>query len=639
MKSIDCQVRQIAGHLHQFKFARCFLHDSFIFIWEIEMNLETLLRIKNLTVGFPRGSQLHTAVDAISFDVKSGETVGIVGESGSGKSLTALSVMQLLPLEAIRQGEIFYRGKDNVETGLMHIPEKQKRTFRGKEIGMIFQEPSTALNPVLTCGSQVAEVMMHHLRQNRKEAFEHSISLFEKVMLPDARRIFHSYPHQLSGGQKQRVMIAMAICCKPNILIADEPTSSLDVTVQSHILALLEMLRAENNMSMIFISHDLGVIAEIADRVVVMYKGKIVEQGDVMQIFSNPVHPYTKGLLACRPPLYKKLRRLPVIEDFMLVEKNNNAPIPQNSFSDIDDALIISAVEVDRRLQHLQQHVPVLSVKNLRTYFSYRKNFFSRKTLVAAVDDVSFDLYPGETLGLVGESGSGKTTLARSILQLIQPASGTVLFEGRDLAHSNEKEMRAVRKKMQIIFQDPYGSLNPGFTAGHAITEPMRVHHLYGSEKGRMEKARQLLSKVKLPADAYNRFPHEFSGGQRQRISIARALAVEPKFLICDEPVSALDVSVQAQVLNMLLQLQEEFNLTYIFISHDLSVVQFMSDRIMVMNKGKIEETGKAADICQRPATQYTKELISAVPAGSLESIRYNVEKRKKSAVTAMHSS
>ncbi len=589
-----------------------------------------ILDVRNLETHFTNDDQKVVAVDNISFQLNRGETVGIVGESGSGKSVTSLSIMRLVPQPGKINGEIFFHKKDSGPVNLLSLPEYEMRRFRGKEIAMIFQEPMTSLNPVLTCGDQVMEAIVLHLKETKAEARARTLSLFEKVKLPDPNRILRSYPHQLSGGQKQRVMIAMAMSCNPSVLIADEPTTALDVTVQARILDLMEQLRLENEMSMLFITHDLGVVAEVADRVVVMYKGKIVEQGSVEAIFSNPKHPYTKGLLACRPSLDKKLRKLPVINDFMIEEPGGQLKELPRRVDEVISANIISVAESEKRMQRLQQQQPILSVRNLSAFFPSKRNIFGKPvSYVKAVDSVSFDVYPGETLGLVGESGCGKTTLGRSILQLIKPTGGEVIFEGNNLAALSAEQMRQVRKRLQIIFQDPYSSLNPRLTIGYAILEPMKVHGLYSNDRLRKEKVIDLLAKVNMPASSFNRFPHEFSGGQRQRICIARALAVDPRFIVCDESVSALDVSVQAQVLNLLIQLREEFEFTYIFISHDLSVVKFMSDRMIVMNEGKIEEMGKAEDIYHHPASPYTSKLISAVPRGDLESIRKKVEMRK----------
>jgi peptide/nickel transport system ATP-binding protein len=499
---------------------------------------------------------------------------------------------------------------------------------------MIFQEPMTSLNPVYTCGDQVMEAIILHQKVNKAEAKKRTIELFEKVELPRPEDIFRSYPHQISGGQKQRVMIAMAMCCNPSVLIADEPTTALDVTVQAKILDLMRHLRDENDMSIIFITHDFGVIAEIADRVAVMYHGKIVEEGTVWDIFSNPQHPYTKGLLACRPRLDLKLKVLPVVSDFMgKDEEGNLIEKASNKFSSVGEAILLNFItdeEIEERQKELAKMTPHLQVKNLKTYFPISHGIFGKVTdYVKAVDDVSFDVYPGETIGLVGESGCGKTTLGRSILRLVEPTSGEIIFNGSNIVNLQGEDIRKLRKDMQIIFQDPYSSLNPRMTIGEAIMEPMRVNKVLDTDLARRRRAIELLETVSLSKKQFLRYPHEFSGGQRQRICIARALALNPKFIICDESVSALDVSVQAQVLNLLNQLKEEFNFTYIFISHDLSVVKFMSDRILVMNKGKIEEIGYAEEIYENPKTEYTQTLIDAIPKGDLEDIRRVQMKRK----------
>lgn len=589
---------------------------------------EILLEVKNLVTEFNTENGHVKAVNDVSFQIHKKEIVGIVGESGSGKSVTSLSLMRLIPSPPgkISQGEILYHSDQGV-VDLVKIPEKDMRAYRGNEISMIFQEPMTSLNPVFTCGNQVVEAILLHQKVSKEEAKQMTLDLFEKVKLPQPSRIFDAYPHQLSGGQKQRVMIAMAMSCKPQILIADEPTTALDVTVQKTILQLLAELSEETGMSTIFITHDLGVIAEIADKVIVMYKGKIVEQGSVLDIFENPQHPYTKGLLACRPPLDKRLEQLPVIADFMEVTEDGKLLEKESSIAKAINEKVVSEADTKARYERLIQQEPILQVKNMKTWFPSKTNFFGKPTdYVKAVNDVSFDVYPGETLGLVGESGCGKTTLGRSILRLIEPTAGEVFFEGKNIRDFEAKELKALRKDMQIIFQDPYSSLNPRMTIGNAIMEPMQVHNLYDNDKQRKEKVIELLEKVNMLPEHFNRYPHEFSGGQRQRICIARALGLNPRFIICDESVSALDVSVQAQVLNLLIQLREEFKFTYIFISHDLSVVKFMSDRMVVMNKGQIEEVGVADDIYNNPQKEYTKRLISAIPKGSLEDIKKRVQ-------------
>ena len=577
---------------------------------------KVLLEVKNLVTQFKTDEGMFQAIKGISFTLHRGETLGIVGESGSGKSVTSLSIMRLIdsPPGKISEGEIIYHPLEGKPVDLLKLTEKEMRHYRGNELAMIFQEPMTSLNPVFTCGNQVMEAILLHQKVDPTTEKKITLELFEKVQLPDPSRIFASYPHQLSGGQKQRVMIAMAMSCNPDVLIADEPTTALDVTVQKTILQLMNDLKKSIEASIIFITHDLGVIAEIADRVLVMYKGKIVEQGNTQQIFSHPQHPYTKGLLGCRPPLEQRLKRLPVVADFMEV-KGDIITEKNNSFV----KSIVGDDETKARLQALTQSKPLLSVRNLNTWFPSKKNIFGKPlSWVKAVNDVSLDVYPGETLGLVGESGCGKTTLGRSILRLIEPTSGSVIYNGKDVVAMDSSELRALRKDMQIIFQDPYSSLNPRMSIGQAILEPMKVHRLHDNDNQRKEKVMQLLKEVGLEEKHFHRYPHEFSGGQRQRVCIARALSVEPKFIICDESVSALDVSVQAQVLNLLLDLRDNYGFSYIFISHDLSVVKFISDRMIVMNKGKIVEVGAADDIYNQPKDPYTLQLIDAIPKGEI---------------------
>ena len=584
-----------------------------------------LLEYKNLVTEFHTEGTSIKAVNNVSFTLYEGETIGIVGESGSGKSVTSLSAMRLIPNPPgiISGGEIIFNKKNGEQIDLLKISEEEMRKFRGNEIAMIFQEPMTSLNPVFTCGDQVMEAIILHQKIDKNKAKLLTIDLFKKVELPDPERIFTTYPHQISGGQKQRVMIAMAMSCQPSILIADEPTTALDVTVQKTILELMRQLQKENNMGIMFITHDLGVIAELADKVVVMYKGKIVEQGNVWDIFTNPKHPYTKGLLACRPPLDKRYTFLPTVSDFMQIDDNNNIIDIGVSVEEFTKNIIYSEKSRKEKQEKLFQNDPILKLKNLKTYFPIKNGFFGGVTgYVKAVDNISFDVYGGETLGLVGESGCGKTTCGRSILRLEEPTEGKIIYKGRDVVSMNAEQLRAFRKEVQIIFQDPYSSLNPRMTIGNAIMEPMQVHNILTNDKQRKSKVEELLKKVSLDPSHFYRYPHEFSGGQRQRIGIARALAVNPKFIICDESVSALDVSVQAQVLNLLDELKKEFGLTYIFISHDLSVVKYMSDRMVVMQKGKIEEMGDADEIYNNPKTPYTKKLINAIPEGKLEDIK-----------------
>jgi peptide/nickel transport system ATP-binding protein len=568
------------------------------------MNSDTLLQINQLHIHFAGNDGVVHAIQDLNLSLKKGETIGIVGESGSGKSVTSLAIMGLLPPQGkIASGAILFNNKLNQEKQLNSLSEKEFQRLRGNEISMIFQEPMTSLNPVHTCGMQVAEVLMLHERLSAQEAKKRTLALFEQVMLPRVEQLFKSYPHQLSGGQKQRVMIAMAIACKPQLLIADEPTTALDVTVQQTILDLLKDLQKEYQMGMIFITHDLGVVSQIAQKIVVMYKGKTVEHGDVKQIFHAPQHPYTKGLIACKPPLNSRPERLLTVGDFL----NEAQSIP-----------FVKQVEpAQRTLSHQQLYAakPLLEVMELTTQFISKKGFIKPTIdILNAVDQVSFNVYKGETLGLVGESGCGKSTLGRSILRLIEPSAGKIIYKNRNLLELSAVEMLSMRSKMQLIFQDPFSSLNPRITVGRAIAEPMEVHGIAKNKDEIREKVMQLLTRVGLTPAHFDRYPHEFSGGQRQRVGIARTLAVEPEFIVCDESVSALDVSVQAQVLNLLNELKHEFALTYIFISHDLSVVKYMCDNIIVMQKGKIVEMAEADNLYQHPQSEYTKKLIDAIP-------------------------
>lgn len=588
--------------------------------------MSLLLDVRNLVTEFRSDNRVTKAVNDVSFSLQRGRTLGIVGESGSGKSVTSLSVMRLIPNPPgkISDGQILFYEEDGTATDLLTLPEDTMRTYRGNRISMIFQEPMTSLNPVFRCGDQIMETIILHQKCTKKEARERTLNLLKMVKLPRPETMIDQYPHQLSGGQKQRVMIAMAMSCNPSLLIADEPTTALDVTVQATILDLMRELQREHNMSMMFITHDLGVVAEIADDVIVMYKGKIVETGSVQQIFEDPKHPYTKGLLACRPRLDMKLRILPTVRDFM--DEQPDGTITERSHVGVTESLTrvaITSKEIDERNNVLASKEPFLSVKNLQVYFPIRTGIFSSvKGYVKAVDSISFDVKPGETLGLVGESGCGKTTTGRAILRLVEPTGGQVIFDGKDVTKLGSSELKSLRRDMQIIFQDPYSSLNPRLSVGSAIMEVMRVHSIFDTDKERKDYTQYLLDKVNLLPHHYNNYPHEFSGGQRQRICIARALAMKPKFIVCDESVSALDVSVQAQVLNLLVGLREEFNLTYIFISHDLSVVKFISDRIAVMNAGKIVEMERAQQLYDMPKEEYTRSLINAIPKGTLEDIR-----------------
>jgi peptide/nickel transport system ATP-binding protein len=596
----------------------------------------TLLEVKDLVTEFRTEDQRIRAVDGISFTLHRGETIGIVGESGSGKSVTSLSAMRLIPTPPgrISNGSIHFHPHEIESADLLRLDERDMRRYRGNELGMIFQEPMTSLNPVFTCGDQVVEALKVHrkvMRNANREARERTIQLFEEVRLPRPELIFDSYPHQLSGGQKQRVMIAMAMSCQPSLLIADEPTTALDVTVQKRILELMSDLQMQHDMGILFITHDLGVIAELADRVLVMYQGRIVEEGNVLDIFSNPQHPYTKGLLACRPPLDRRLHWLPTVSHFMTGDSEEGMVSTRNSVEDIVGDLEVSPEERKERQDRIYAQDPMLRIEGLRTWFPVKQGIWGKvRDHIKAVDDVSFNVYPGETLGLVGESGCGKTTLGRTILRLLDPTEGRILYDGRDISGFTQKEMRRVRKDIQIIFQDPYSSLNPRLTIGEAIMEPMRVHGIHSSEKERRERVDEILERVNLDPSQYNRYPHEFSGGQRQRICIARAIAVNPRFIVCDESVSALDVSIQAQVLNLLNELRDSFGLTYLFISHDLSVVKYMSDRMVVMKDGRIEEMGDADSIYRNPQREYTRELIDAIPKGEIDDIKASMARKKQ---------
>jgi len=643
---------------------------------------DTVLDVRNLQVEFPTDERRVIAVDGIDFTLNRGQTLGIVGESGSGKSVTSLAVMGLVPTPGrISKGEIYFRpSADGAEpVNLVRLSAEQKRLYRGGQISMIFQEPMSSLNPVYTCGFQLTEAILQHQNVSPAEARRQATAGLQEVRLlpsdgqlreqyveefhrenpgkplPGEKEINHQinqqklamldrYPHELSGGQLQRMMIAMAISCNPEVLIADEPTTALDVTVQATILDLLRELRDKRGMSIIFITHDLGVIAEIADSVAVMYQGKIVESGDVWQIFSNPQHPYTKGLLACRPQLEGDRKYLPTVSDFMEVVKTPTGELQiREKATDfkvaMSNVLDNNGSSNDAQSQHaveVRSQSPLVEVRNLQVGFPVRGVFGRAKRYIMAVNNVSFEVYPGETLGLVGESGCGKSTLARTLLRLIEPMNGEMLFEGQNITKISGKRLRHLRREMQIIFQNPFSSLDPRLKIGEAVMEPLLIHEAGGNSKGRRDRAAYLLERVGLNPDWMNRYPHEFSGGQRQRVAIARALALNPKFIICDESVSALDVSVQAQVLNLLKELQGEFGLTYIFISHDLSVVKFMSDRIMVMNRGKIEEIGSPESIYRKPEKDYTRQLIASIPTGSLERIQQQQEGRRLAQLSAI---
>ncbi|MGF2412403.1 ABC transporter ATP-binding protein [Ferruginibacter sp.] len=581
------------------------IDDSLLTFHHLRLTpLPPLLSIQNLSIAFSNEGDKTVAVKNSSIEIKKGELLAIVGESGSGKSVTALSLLQLLSGKNTVTGKTLFFRKEKHPADLIKLSAQEINDIRGKDIAMIFQEPMTSLNPVFTCGYQVMECIRLHEKVNAAVAKQKTIALFEKVKLPDPAAMIDRYPHELSGGQKQRVMIAMAISCNPSLLIADEPTTALDVTVQKTILELIKELQEQNKMGVILITHDLGIVADIADKVVVMYKGEIVEQGITKDVLQAPQHPYTKALLACRPAGKAKGERLPVVSDFIGEESKK---------------IISTAAQSSIPTTTSHQPSTVLQVENLRVYFPVKKKIFGRSPeFFKAVDDVSFEVTQGETLGLVGESGCGKTTLGRTILQLIKPSEGKIYLAGKDVTQINTTALRNMRKDLQIVFQDPYGSLNPRITIGNAILEPLSVHGILDNNNQRKDKVIALLEKVSLLPEHFNRYPHQFSGGQRQRICIARALALNPSFLIFDESVSALDVSVQAQVLNLLNDLKKEFGFTSIFISHDLSVVRYISDRILVMHKGKIVEQGAAEQIYHHPQNEYTKKLIAAIPGASI---------------------
>ncbi|MGH1395159.1 MAG: ABC transporter ATP-binding protein [Trichormus sp.] len=618
---------------------------------------ETVLEVRNLQVEFASDGDTIKAVDGISFELRRGETLGIVGESGSGKSVTSLAVMGLLQHPGrVSGGEIWFRHQQNANPiNLVQLPPEEMQLYRGGDIAMIFQEPMSSLNPVYNIGFQLTEAIQRHQNVTTDEAKQMAIAGLQEVkLLPSDEQltqqyidswpqtnpnspvdeykvaqlvkhhkesILARYPHELSGGQLQRVMIAMAISCNPLLLIADEPTTALDVTVQATIIDLLRELQQVRDMALIFITHDLGLISEIADQVAVMYKGKVVEYGASEQIFQHPQHPYTKGLVACRPSLTHHPHKLLTVSDYMTVAETESGQliIEEKQPSQPPE---VSAEEIHSRLTQLEQKPPLLKIQDLQVGFPIRSIFGTKKRYHMAVNGVSFDVKPGETLGLVGESGCGKTTLGRTLLRLIEPMGGKIIFDGQDITNLKGQALQKLRREMQIVFQNPFSALDPRIKVGEAIAEPLLIHSVGKTKKQRLQRVGELLERVGLSADAVNRYPHQFSGGQRQRICIARSLALNPKFIICDESVSALDVSVQAQVLNLLKELQDEFQLTYIFISHDLSVVKFMSDRILVMNRGQIVEQGTAESIYREPKQEYTQKLIASIPTGSSERIR-----------------
>ena len=573
---------------------RSFQNKKSNLLFNSQMPQNAILAINNLSISFGENEVIHN----MSYHLNQNEILGIVGESGSGKSVSSLAILGLLPkkISKITSGKIVYKDED-----LTTLPSKAFQNIRGKKIAMIFQEPMSSLNPSMTCGKQVQEILLQHTKLSKQEAKTETLLLFEKVKLPDVKRVYDAYPHEISGGQKQRVMIAMAISCKPDILIADEPTTALDVTVQKNIIQLLKELQVETQMSIIFITHDLSLISEIANRILVMYKGEIVEQGAVSTLFKTPQHNYTKALINSRPSLKTRLKVLPTIKDYLENTTKHEIITPE-----------------ERQLNHekLYSKPPLLEVINVEKAYISKSGWFTKPEIFKAVNDVSFKLYEGETLGLVGESGCGKSTLGNAILQLDKATAGQILYKGVDITKLSNAEIKKLRKDIQIIFQDPYSSLNPRMPVGEAIMEPMRVHNLYKSDVERKEQVLEILKKVGLSEAHFNRYPHEFSGGQRQRIGIARTIALQPKLIVCDESVSALDISVQAQVLNLLNKLKADFGFTYIFISHDLAVVKYMSDQLLVMNKGKIEELDDADVIYASPTTDYTKKLIAAIPKG-----------------------
>jgi peptide/nickel transport system ATP-binding protein len=553
--------------------------------------MDKLIEVRDLKVGFKLGGEVHEAVKGVSFDVPANTTVALVGESGSGKSVSAMSIMRLLPDNAVvaPESQVIWEGSRD----LLKSSQEQMRRMRGKDISVVFQEPMSSLNPVMTVGEQIAEVLRMHIPLDGKGIRERTLELLTEVGIPEAKARLAAYPHELSGGQQQRVMIAMAIACEPKLLIADEPTTALDVTVQRQIVDLLAKLQERKRMSMLFISHDLGLVGEVAKQVVVMRHGVVREAGPSREIFESPKDSYTRALLACRPRLDTRPRRLPVIDDIV-----NNRPLV-----------------TEQRKPRPVEGPALIEVQGLAKTYKLKTGLLARKS-IDAVKSADFVLHKGRTLGVVGESGSGKTTVGMMLTRLTQSTSGRILFEGQDLAQLQGNALRPYRPRIQIIFQNPYASLNPRFTIGQILMEPMRIHGIGGSDDERAKLALGWLERVGLPAAAFGKYPHEFSGGQRQRIAIARCLTMRPEIIVCDESVSALDVSVQATVLNLLLDLQEEFGLTYVFISHDLAVVKYMADDILVMSRGEIVERGTAEDIYANPQHPYTRQLLAAIPRG-----------------------
>lgn len=570
-----------------------------------------LLSVKNLKVEFPAADGRLTAVNNITFDIFPGEIVALVGESGSGKSVTGLSIIRLVEQGggSITEGNITFLS-DNIDFDLVSFTYDQMSTIRGRQISMIFQEPMTSLNPALSCGYQIAEVIRRHLKKSAAQAKTLTLEVLGQVGIPAAEEAYHKYPHQFSGGQKQRIMLAMAIACGSQLVIADEPTTALDASVQRKIIRLLKDIQQQRSLSMLYITHDLDSIEHFADRVMVMYAGKIVEQGPVREIFGNPQHPYTKGLLACRPPKKGRYYFLPTTDDFMRISADGSGVQESADLGEIFRELEVAPSVRRQQVEKIYQGEPVIKVEGLSKSYYRRGNWWQRNRF-QAVDQVSFSLYPGETLGLVGESGCGKSTLARCIIGLLEPDTGGVLMKGRDMnGYAKVPPLQRIGSKIQYVFQDPYSSLNPRRTIGQILLEPLHAHGLLNSRSERMDKVHELLAKVGLKPFHFDRYPHEFSGGQRQRICIARALLLEPEVIICDEAVSALDVSVQAHVLNLLNELKYEYGLSYIFISHDLSVVRYMSDRVMVMKDGRIVEEGEADRVFWQPQHEYTRELV-----------------------------